>query len=149
MAPFSWPMLPENSALRFQGRFGGKPSRSPEPPSIYAVDDVPHLTDLYRTLLEMAGYTVRTFNDRTKAIAGLTVDEKKPDLLITDYRCISMPADQFICACRRVHPKIRILMASGFDPREMRFFRARPDRFIQKPFTPEEFQREIRAVLGE
>lgn len=130
-------MLPENHVLR------------PQPPSIYAVDDLPHLTELYRTLLETAGYIVRTFNERTKALAALTVAERKPDLLITDYRCISMPAGQFICACRRVHPKIRILMASGFNPGDMRLCLARPDRFIQKPFTPEEFQREVRAALAE
>jgi CheY-like chemotaxis protein len=34
---------------------------------IYAVDDVPELTELYTTLLEAAGYIVRAFNDRAEA----------------------------------------------------------------------------------
>jgi DNA-binding response OmpR family regulator len=77
------------------------------------------------------------------------MDQKKPGLLVTDYRCLSMPVDQFMYVCRRVHPKIRILMASGFDLGQMRFFRARPDGFIQKPFTPEEFLQKVRATLVE
>lgn len=139
----------QSSASLVPREFGRGPLRSPGPPTIYTVDDLPRLTELYRTLLETAGYTVRTFNDRNKALAALAIDEKKPDLLITDYRCLSIPADQFMYACRRLHPKIRILMASGFDLSEMRFFRARPDRFIQKPFTPEEFEREVRACFVE
>jgi DNA-binding NarL/FixJ family response regulator len=78
----------------------------------------------------------------------LKADKRKPDLLITDYRGISMPVDQFIHACRAAHPNLRILMASGFNRRDMRLSRVGPDRFIRKPFTPEELQQEVRAALA-
>src|SRR5215472_12855919 len=111
-------------------------SSMPEPVSIYAVDDKPILTEIYTSFLEKAGYVVKTFNDRIKALAALKGEKKLPHLLITDYLGLLMPADHFMQACRAIHPGLRILMASGFDRRDMRLLRACPDRFIEKPFTP-------------
>jgi len=117
------------------------------PPSIYAVDDHPCLNKLYAGFLEAVGYVVRTFRFRADALAALKTDNKRPALLITDYRGFSMPVNQFIHACRSIHPSLRILMASGYGEHEMQFLRVRPDRFLQKPFTPEELQQTVRAVL--
>jgi len=120
---------------------------SPGLASIYAVDDLPRLTELYSDLLEPAGYDIKTFNDRRKALAALSADGNKPALLITNYIGFSMPINQFIQACRFIHPGLRILMASGFSGSEMRFSQTTPDRFIQKPFTAEEFLQAVKATL--
>ena len=118
-----------------------------EPRSIYIVDDLPRLTELYTRLLEPIGFPTRTFNDRTEALNALKTDRKPPLLLITDYLGPSLPVDQFLQSCRLVHPSLRILMASGLAQSQMRFSEAKPDRFLQKPFTAAELQREVRAAL--
>lgn len=123
-------------------------SPTPERLSIYAVDDMPRLTELYSSLLEAAGYQVRAFNDRATALTALKTDRRAPALLITDYLGRSMPVDRFMHACRLIHPGLRILMASGFNPQHMQLPHARPDRFLQKPFSPEEFHQEVRAALA-
>jgi len=115
--------------------------------SIYVVDDAPFLTELYTKLLESSGYGVRAFTDRGAALATLKADWNKPDLLITDYRNPSMPIDQFLQQCLIVHPALRILMVSGFRRTEVRLSHAKPDRFLEKPFTNEQLKREIKAVL--
>ncbi len=112
------------------------------------VDDTEGITELYHIFLHGAGYIVRSFDNRAEALAELTSDKNKPNLLIMDYLGDAMPADRFIQRCRSVHPALRILMASGFSLNEARFSCVRPDRFIQKPFTAEEFQEEVRAVLN-
>lgn len=114
---------------------------------IYAVDDQSDLTELYATFLEAIGCSVKAFNDRAEALSALQADRKKPDLLITDYRGLSMPVDQFLRRCLAVHPTLRILMASGFDHTDARVSDGRPGWFIRKPFTPDELQREVRAAL--
>jgi len=147
--PGSW--LPSENGLYLRENNANAPRRvlcTEEPLSIYAVDDVPRLTELYMNLLEAAGYAVMTFNDRGKALDSLASDRKKPSLLITDYIGLSMPIDEFMQGCRAIHPDLRILMASGFGQQDMRPLRVKPDRFIQKPFTPEELRREVRAVLN-
>jgi CheY-like chemotaxis protein len=116
-------------------------------PLIYAVDDVPELTGLYTMLLEPLGYVVKPFNDRAEALAALEAERMKPELLVTDCLGVSMPVDQFVKRCLVVHPSLRILMASGLNQTDGRFSYVRPDRFLQKPFTAEEFLREVRAAL--
>src|SRR5580765_8099607 len=141
--------LPSGNGLYLQESSSpGWMLRRPAPPSIYAVDDVPRLTELYTSLLEATGYAITTFNDRGKALACLEGEKKKQSLLITDYIGLSMPIDDFMQGCRAVHPDLRILMASGFSQRDMRPLRVKPNRFIQKPFTPEELRREVRAALN-
>ena len=98
-------------------------------------------------LLDGTGCLVKTFNDRAEALAALEADGRKPELLITDYRGHSMPTERFLHQCLAAHPALRILMASGCSQTDMRFSQARPDRFIQKPFTPEEFRQAVRAAL--
>ena len=115
---------------------------------IYAVDDEPELTGLYTALLEGSDYCVRTFNNRAEVVAALRTDRRKPELLITDYHGHPMPVERFMCDCLDIHPTLRVLMASGFGQTDAEITRARPDRFIQKPFTSEEFRREVSAALA-
>ena len=121
--------------------------RMTEGPLIYAVDDAPELTELYTILLEGTGYVVRAFNDRAKALTALKEERTKPDLLITDCVGPSMSFDRFLECCLVVYPSLRILMVSGYSQTDVRFPRTESDRFIQKPFTIEEFLRRVRATL--
>ena len=115
-------------------------------PSIYVVDDAPFLTELYTRLLEASGYIVRAFNDRAEAVEALEADWNKPDLLISDYRGLSMSVDQFLHQCLMIHPALRILMVSGLRRADVQFSQARPDQYIEKPFTAEQLQEEVRSV---
>src|SRR5262245_37630795 len=117
-------------------------------PTIYVVDDLPFLSDLYTSLLQTFGYQVKAFNDRAQALLALRADWNKPSLLISDYRGLSMSVDQFLQQCLVVHPALRILMVSGFRRTDLHFSQAEPDRFIEKPFTPEELHREVKALLA-
>jgi CheY-like chemotaxis protein len=117
-----------------------------EPSLIYVVDDEPRLTDLYTIILETKGYAVRTFTNRVEALAELKGAMKKPDLVIMDYLGHTMPVDGFIRLCLLAHPNLRILVATGYSQIDARFA-YRPDRFIQKPFTAEEFLQEVEAAL--
>jgi response regulator RpfG family c-di-GMP phosphodiesterase len=119
-----------------------------QPVLIYAVDDLTRLTELYGSILETKGYLVKTFNHRAIALASLYAETRPPALLITDYVGVSMPINRFILACHVIEPKLRILMASGFAQAQMRFSSARPDGFLEKPFTPAEFVQAIETTLS-
>lgn len=116
-------------------------------PLIYVVDDEPHLTELYTTVLEASGCRVMAFNDRAEALTAIQRENRKPDLLVIDGLGNAMLADRFMKLCLAVCPRLRILMASGLSRSDVPFFSVRPDRFLQKPFTPEEFLHEVRAAL--
>ena len=120
---------------------------APARPSIYVVDDAAGVTELYTLFLKETGCIVRTYNDRAEALVALMKDRTRPDLLITDYLGDSMPVDRFLQYCLVVHPSLRILMATELSQRDVRSSCVRPDRFIQKPFTADEFLQEVRAAL--
>jgi DNA-binding NtrC family response regulator len=115
---------------------------------IYAVDDEPGLLGLYTILLEAHDYVVRTFDNRIHALAELKGGRRKPDLLIMDYFGHAMSVDGFMQQCLLAHPNLRILVSSGFSQLDARFRYVRPDRFIQKPFTGDEFLQEVKAALA-
>ncbi len=125
------------------------PRKMAKPALIYVVDDEEGLTELYGLFLKGTGHVVRAFNRRALALAALSADRLAPDLLIMDCIGDEMPADRFMQCCLDVHPSLRILMTSGFSQSDVRFTRAKPDRFLRKPFTADEFLAEVEAALAE
>lgn len=115
---------------------------------IYLVDDEQGLIELYALFLKGAGHRVRWFNCRADALAALKAAGEKPDLLVTDCLGDTMPIHLFLQSCRRAHPALRILMASGLGEHELRSYCLTPDRFLRKPFTAEQFVREVGAALA-
>jgi DNA-binding response OmpR family regulator len=113
---------------------------------IYLVDD--EIAELYALFLNGAGYRVRLFNSRADALAGLIADSEKPHLLVTECLGDTLPIQLFIERCRVAHPGLRILMASGLSKNEVRSYCLKPDRFLRKPFTPDQFLCEVSAALA-
>ena len=116
-------------------------------PSVCVVDEAEGLTELYTLFLKGTGFIVRGYNHRADALVAMAADGMRPDLLITDYVGDSMPVDRFLQRCRVVHPSLRILLVSELSERDVMSSCVRPDRFIQKPFTADEFLQEVRAAL--
>lgn len=143
---FLW--LRSSSKKRLKPRSGQFTTRSVCGPLIYLVDDEQGLIELYALFLKGAGYRARAFNSRADALARLTADTEKPHLLITDCLGDTLPIHLFIERCRAAHPALRILMASGLSENEVRSYCLKPDRFLQKPFTPDQFLWEVSAALA-
>jgi two-component system cell cycle sensor histidine kinase/response regulator CckA len=116
-------------------------------PWIFVVDDLPGLTELYTILLQTCGFRVNGFQDRKALLAALKANHHSPDLLVTDCSGHSMPIETFISECRALHPNLRILVASGFDADDPQPSLVSNCRFLRKPFTGEEFLREVKATL--
>ena len=115
---------------------------------VYVVDDVSDLTDLYRLLLEGAGYEVRTFNDRAEALRHFTLARWRPSLLITDYLGYPISAEDLMDACRRTQPGLKILMVSGCLAGSLSFPHVAPDRYLEKPFALEHFLAEVKSLTA-
>jgi CheY-like chemotaxis protein len=124
-------------------------SRIRTAPIIYAVDDMPCLTELYALVLNTSGYLVKGFRDRRAALASLCAAQAKPVLLITDLHNPSMRIEPFLQQCVAACPELRILMATGFGYHRAWCFSVKPDRFLPKPFTPEELRRAVKGTLAE
>jgi CheY-like chemotaxis protein len=113
---------------------------------VYVVDDLKELTALYRACLELAGFEVRTFNDRAQALRAFLAANPRPALLITDYDGYPISAEQLMVESRQVQPDLKILMASGYPEFCLNFSGVRPDRFLPKPFGLDQLVTEVRAL---
>ena len=144
---------PTNSSVAFWSPESSHANSSPgsrirRAPIIYAVDDTPCLTELYALMLNTVGYLVKGFLDRRAALASLCAAQAKPVLLITDLHNPSMRIEPFLEQCVEAHPELRILMVTGFGYHRAWCFSVKPDRFLPKPFTPEELRRAVEATLA-
>lgn len=144
---------PTNSSIAFwwahgkRDNFGSGPGPG-HAPIIYAVDDFPCLTELYALVLGASGYAVKNFQDRRAALDSLLSAPAKPVLLITDLHNPTMRIEPFLEQCFAANSSLRILMVSGFAYHHAWCFSVKPDRFLPKPFTPEELREAVDATLA-
>jgi len=126
-----------------------KPSevRAQAGPLVCVVDEAEGFAELCTLFLKGTGCVVRAYNYRADALAALTADRMRPDLLIMDQSGESAPVDWFLQRCLVVHPGLRILMVSQLSQRDVVSSCICPHRFIQKPFTADEFLQEVSAAF--
>jgi len=146
-------LAPTNSSVAFwspESKNGdsNSGSRLKSAPIIYAVDDMPCLTELYGLILGKAGYVVKDFHDRPAALDSLRAAQTKPVLLITDLRNPTMRIEPFLEQCVAARPGLRILLVTGFSYHRAWCFSVKPDRFLPKPFTPEELRETVETMLA-
>ena len=82
-----------------------------EPKTILLVDDEADIRDLYRLVLESAGYTVIAVSNAANALERLAAHAV--DLIITDYQMSEMNGDRLISIIREQYPGLPTILASG------------------------------------
>jgi two-component system, cell cycle sensor histidine kinase and response regulator CckA len=113
--------------------------------SILVVDDESMLLTMAETIFGEYGYKVVTANNGQKALAMLSRDDIKVDLLVTDLVMPAMGGRELIERARQLHPRIKILCMSGCVlPPEQQVGLA----YLQKPFTSRDLLAKARHVLS-
>jgi CheY-like chemotaxis protein len=116
---------------------------------IYVVDDEPMLLELASVILEPHGYQIKTFRDPENALVQFTAAKPRPDLLITDYAMHTMNGMQLIQRFRDLEPAQKILLVSGTVGEDIfQGAEQRPDRFLPKPYKPDQFIRDVEELLA-
>lgn len=130
-----------------------KPNASSKPESdpklVYVVDDEPMLLELATVILQPLGYTVETFRDATSALNSFTAAKRFPVLVITDYSMHAMNGMDLVNACRRLHPRQKILLISGTVGEDIfRDSDEKPNQFIAKPYHSKQLVDAVEGLLG-
>jgi len=82
-----------------------------EPKTILLVDDEMDIRELYKLVLESAGFTVIAVSSAADALERLAAHAV--DLVITDYQMPEMHGDRLIGAIREQYPGLPTILASG------------------------------------
>src|SRR6202162_2819969 len=79
--------------------------------NILVIDDEPDVRDAVKRVLDRAGYTVRTADNATDALAEL--ERVATDVVITDIIMPKINGVQAIESIRKAFPSVRIIAISG------------------------------------
>lgn len=113
---------------------------------ILLVDDELAVCDSVKQLLQFDGHEVSVAESGEAALAQL--NQRKFDLVITDYFMPGMRGDELVTRIRQLFPNQRIIVASAFVD-ESKFARStnHVDAFLLKPFSMKELRDAVdRAV---
>ncbi|MDD2365096.1 MAG: diguanylate cyclase [Desulfuromonadaceae bacterium] len=122
-------------------------SVAPDPYRVLIVDDDPHLSDLYSTILQSAGMTTTVVNDPLQVMEPLL--DFKPDLLLSDMYMPGCNGMELAKTVRQMGTSFSIpiiYLSSETDTgKQFQAMRMGGDEFLTKPISPENL---VAAVAG-
>lgn len=101
------------------------------------VDDEPDLCAAAADWLESSGFTVDTWSDPARALAG--IDPSRCDVVLTDLRMPDLPGDRLMAALRERDPDLPVILMSAHAdvPVAVAAMRDGAHDFIEKPYIAE------------
>jgi two-component system cell cycle sensor histidine kinase/response regulator CckA len=113
--------------------------------TILVVDDELMLLSMTETILSDYGYKILTANSGTKALAALSRDDVKIDLVVTDLVMPGMGGRELVERIRQLAPRVKILCTSGYV---MPADKKSGPAYLQKPFTSDGLLAKVKRVLS-
>ena len=120
--------------------------------TILIVDDDPHTRSSIRRALELGGHTITEAPDGKVALRHFAGNPT--ELVVIDVYMPEMDGIEFLMRVREAFPEVKTLMISGGGslPSENVLGAASmlgADRVLEKPFSLEELQEAVQAVLSD
>ncbi|MGH9425705.1 MAG: ATP-binding protein, partial [Terriglobia bacterium] len=127
-----------------------KPLPLPASPTVLVVEDEKTVRSLVEEILKDAGYQVLTAESPERALRLAREHEGPVQLFLTDIVMPGMLGTHLAAEFLKLRPDARVLYISGYSDSEIvkRTQLGEAAFFLQKPFTPEEMLRKVRAVLN-
>lgn len=118
--------------------------------TILFVDDEPDMLDLGGFTLEQMGYTVLTAADGYQAVEVFKARPGDIDCVILDLSMPRMDGVETLAALRRIDPRVRAILASGYAEQELqaRFADLDVGCFMEKPYNYATLAAALGKALG-
>lgn len=115
---------------------------------ILVVEDNEHLRELYKRVLEKAGYLVFM---AANGADGITVaNRERPQLIITDLRLPQMRGEEMVQKIKQFLPAVAVIVATAELGEDVESFaRQAGMSFLRKPFTSQPLLAEVRKLLAQ
>jgi PAS domain S-box-containing protein len=117
--------------------------------TILLAEDQPEVRAVVQDALRRRGYRVLTAGSGEEALAAAREQNRSIDLLLTDVVMPGMGGLQLAQFFLQEHPRARVLYMSGYSDSAVLRHRVGHSSaaFLQKPFTPQDLLRRVRATL--
>lgn len=125
------------------------PEPEAPPATVLVVEDEEEVRALARDVLELSGCTVLEARDVDDAVRLAETHAGPIHLLVTDVMMPGASGPELARRLRAHRPDLRVLCMSGYPERDDRPAEpaARWTAWLQKPFTPDQLMRQVRACL--
>src|SRR5271156_4467974 len=117
--------------------------------TVLVVDDEPEVRKLVAAMLTRNGYRVLSADTGENAIR-LFKSHPETELLLTDVVAPGMSGPMIADQIAALKPEIKVLFMSGFDSTQVVqcYVVEKGYSLLVKPFTMEQLEQKVRAVLG-
>jgi DNA-binding response OmpR family regulator len=118
---------------------------------LMVVEDSEELLSILSRSLAASGYEVIWARNGPDALKALMRDDRPIALMIVDVVLPGMSGRELVDRVVKDHPEADVIYISAFDEETARSHGVDPEteRFLAKPYEPEELLREVREALGE
>jgi len=113
---------------------------------VLVVDDERAIRDGVARILRRSGYQVLLAGSPQEALQLAEHEQGAIDLLLTDVVMPDLSGPRLAERLVAIHAETRVLFMSGYSLATMGAT-FDPDRFLQKPFLPEDLLRKVRDLL--
>ncbi len=116
--------------------------------TVIVVDDEPEIRKLVGAMLTAVGFRVLSADTGENAVR-LFKSHPETDLLLTDVVAPGMSGPMIADEIAALKPAIKVLFMSGFDNTQVvqRYVVEKGYSLLVKPFTMEQLEQKVRAVL--
>jgi two-component system, cell cycle sensor histidine kinase and response regulator CckA len=114
-------------------------------PTILIAEDEPTLRNLLHKILAKQGYHVLVAKDGHEALCIANEHNNSIDMLVTDIQMPGMAGQELAKELKRLVPRIRILLVSGFFEGALQL--DEDWSFLKKPYSPREIVDRVRQSL--
>jgi CheY-like chemotaxis protein len=124
-------------------------AETPRKPKILVVDDEVQVREFLSSELSSLDYDVVMAAHASEALVCLR--QERIDLLVTDVRIPGeMDGISLVRVFRREKPHLKVLFITGYDvkPEIESMLRLGLTRLLTKPFTSEDFAKNVRELIG-
>ena len=109
------------------------------------VDDEPEIAEIYRELLDYAGFQVDSFIDSEKALES--IKKNSYDLIITDKKMPKISGLEIIEYVEANLPDTPVLLITGEDVRDLKLSHSK-SKIYSKPVAFESLLEDIKNIGG-
>jgi DNA-binding response OmpR family regulator len=117
---------------------------------IYIIEDDETMVGLLKTLLEMEGWRVSTYRPTPGCTIPNLVDQIHPSLILMDINLRDLNGLEVLQELKAepLTSNVRVIMSSGSDYKTL-CLKYGADRFLLKPYMPDDLIEMIKEVLTE
>jgi nitrogen-specific signal transduction histidine kinase/CheY-like chemotaxis protein len=142
-------LLPPSAQLPVHSQAPAESGPTPSGGRVLIVEDEEGVRSTLRVSLEYSGFYVQTARHGREALRLFAERDARFDVVLLDLTMPGLSGGETLTELRRLDPKVRVVLTSGFGREESleRLGAPPPEDFIQKPYPPAELVKKLRAVM--